>query len=980
MKKLFLLLFLSSQFLLSQGGTWAISNRTHPELKWKTLQSKNFRFHYHTEIKQIAKKGINIAETILPNLLKQIKLDTIGLIDVTLSAEDEIMNGFATWFNSVVIWVDQNDAALWLEDEKWLYQVLAHELQHVVLLNKLKTWLPEPYSMLFSGTPSWFIEGSAEYFTEKWRPYRSDVKHKYAFLQNKSDQLDPHDDGFSKLLYMSHRFADSTIIKIVNHRNQFKLFNFDDAFKINTGISLKQFEEEWRRDMSTSFFGFRAQKERYEDVGKILTLPVKKSNSFLIADDSLHFAILGKKDDWQFDESLILAELDTLKEKSFFENIFSSKKDTLVKPPKYKIKEIDNGEFHNSMSWSQDSKLLAFSKYHYDENQSMSFDIKIYDTKSETSEWITSAKRATYPVFNPIKNELIYVSHKNSVANIFLYNLKNKKITQLTNFKTETEILTPSIAPNGKEIAFALSESDGQIDIAIYNFSNSNFTRITNTKEAESKPIWSEDGKSIIYTSHQNGTLNLHKINLESKLINNLTDVGDGISAIQKAPKSNLLISTTLPENDSIKLVLVDPNRQPKETILSLNPFYWDWRKKSPDLTLPKNFNEHQTINYDYSLLNDTKLMTWFALPVISNKGFGLTGALLLTDPMMRHLITIGGRATNGGNDEQQIYASYINATFWPLIEVSLGKNSSFRFKNYDKSLSGLNEQVDLFQTLARIPTNFGERMSSDHQFSFGLQIQSRRIDSLYDKLIENNPLNRPISEMNNLQYPENAKEGILILKYRWLDKRPFLNMDWFPTQGKGFKIEIQNASKNIFGNFNYTKIKTDAYINQPILSRLIFYGRIKTEILDGKAPAQDYVGLTNDPSTYYPWYDESFSSFIQYDETNSLRGYDGVRLGNRLIFGTIEFRLPIIDKLPINVFGLSIGSLSLASINDFGNAWYDKSENLPKMVSTTGYELKLGIKFSDFALFNFAYGRAHPRHEPSKDEEYFRLSLINPY
>ena len=142
-------------------------------------------------------------------------------------SEDEILNGFAMPSNKTIIWIDQNDAALWSGDEKWLRSVVAHEIQHLVYFNKIKTWLPEPMNSLYSNCPSWVVEGLAEYYTEKWRPFRFDMSHKKHVVQNKLDKIkDPHNDGFSKTLYMAERFGDTTITKIFNHRNKIKLFNY----------------------------------------------------------------------------------------------------------------------------------------------------------------------------------------------------------------------------------------------------------------------------------------------------------------------------------------------------------------------------------------------------------------------------------------------------------------------------------------------------------------------------------------------------------------------------------------------------------------------------------------------------------------------------------------------------------------------------------------------------------------------------------
>ncbi len=310
-KALVSVLFFSALFSQS---TWMWSGRVHPELKWTTLSTEHFNVHYHQGIEKIARKGASIAEQVWPILLKQMELDTIPIIDIIFTTEDEIMNGFALWTYTTFIWVDQNDAAVWLEDEKWLYQVVAHELQHIFFFHRTKTWIPQPWGFLFSKIPGWVVEGLAEYETERWRPYRSDISHKYHVLTNKMQKMDPHHDGFSKMLYWSDRFGDSTIVKALKYRNNFKLLDFKKGFKRATGISVKQFNEDWRRHMNTYYYGIRAQKEPLEEVGQVVTLPIKKMKGFRFTADSMKIALVGRDDKAQLDESLFIAVRDTAEE------------------------------------------------------------------------------------------------------------------------------------------------------------------------------------------------------------------------------------------------------------------------------------------------------------------------------------------------------------------------------------------------------------------------------------------------------------------------------------------------------------------------------------------------------------------------------------------------------------------------------------------------------------------------------------------
>ena len=153
-------------FLLVVGilkgiGTSTVNNRSHPELKWSTIKTIHFDVHFHQGIRDIALRGASIAEQVRPILMRQMDLDSLPRLDIVFTSEDEILNGFAMSSNNTIIWIDQNDAALWNGDEKWLRTVLAHELQHLVYFNIVRGpwWLPRPMNILTSGVPAGMWKG-----------------------------------------------------------------------------------------------------------------------------------------------------------------------------------------------------------------------------------------------------------------------------------------------------------------------------------------------------------------------------------------------------------------------------------------------------------------------------------------------------------------------------------------------------------------------------------------------------------------------------------------------------------------------------------------------------------------------------------------------------------------------------------------------------------------------------------------------------
>ncbi|MBC8346570.1 MAG: PD40 domain-containing protein [Candidatus Marinimicrobia bacterium] len=972
--KRFLITIFSILTIAGAQSTWMFSGRVHPELKWQTISTKHFNIHYHQGIDEIAKEGAVIAEHVRPTLLTQMDLDTIPKIDIIFTSEDEIMNGFALWTYQTFIWVDQNDAAIWLEKGKWLEQVLSHELQHIVLLHKIKSWMPEPWGNLFSGMPGWVVEGTAEYETESWRPYRADLSHKIHILKNKTDKMDPHHDGFSKMLYWADRFGDSTITKTLAYRNNIKLFDFDSGFKKATGITVDQFNEDWRRHMNTYYYGFRSQKESYKEIGDIISLPIKKLQSFHFFDDSSKIVLIGKDDKDQFDTSFIIAKRDTAKEIKQFEKWEKrieklekkkkkSKKDSLTinKPFKEKVlwkkEEVDYGRFHNSLSWSSNGKKIAYAKYHFGENQSMVFDIKYYDTEAEKYHWLTHSMRATYPVWLD-SNTVAFVAHQNNVSNIYKVKIGGDTPIPITHYKENTQIAFLSVSPNGENIAFSMSPKNANLDMYNLHIQSGNVERLTDDSMADISPVWHPDGTAISYTSNASGVPNIYTINLSTGKITPNSDAGDGIWTHQWMPKDSLLLALSLADVDSIRLVKVNPFRKPDTEPISLRNNYTRWLKSGPDVSfvnekkLPPKVSKSQKYNFTKHMRHLTSLI----IPTLNP--FGMT---IWTDAMGRHTFQAIGFMNQRNLRESGYALSYTNAQHGPLWSISMTKNIDGAFRFYDGAkLIDIKNGISL---TASHPLSLGEP-ASNHQFTAGASFINHLVTvgtKTNKKTGELIP--RDTSDYINLPIPDNGKDGFLSLSYLWTKKRPHAWNGLHPTQGYGVYTQLDYATKSIFGNFSYSRLTTDAYINLPV-GKTALYFRLKTVIQSGQPPKQDYVGLTDDAPIYIGGNQILLNRFLP--ENHNLRGWSGHRLGNRLIFGSLEYRLPIAPKV-----------LSFNLISDYGNAW-THNEDKEEMMISAGYEIRLSL-----GPFILSGGKAQlfdDWESGKKPIQYFRLVLTNPF
>ena len=978
--------------LLTQGfsQTWSWSGRTHGELDWSTIETENYRIHYHQGIENIAKEGASIAEQVRPILLKQMDLEDIPTIDIIFTTEDEIMNGFAQWTYNTFIWVDQNDAAIWLEDEKWLYQVLAHELQHIVFFHRIKTWLPEPWSFFLSQIPGWVVEGLAEYETEHWRPYRADISHKFHVLKNKMDEMDPHHDGYSKLLYWSDRFGDSTIVKTLSERNGLGLFNFGEAFKKSTGITVDQFDEDWRRHMNTYYYGYRAQKEAIEEIGSVVTLPIERLYGFSFYSDSTQIAITGLDDKGQGDMSLYILERDTTKEREareerkkakeetekdaekkpgFFAKLFGKDEEEdneQEKKPKPIIiwdkEEVDFGSFHKYMNWSYDGRKLVYAKYHFGEHQAMINDIKVYDLDKKSSTWLTQSERSTYPDWSPDGQRIVYVAHENSVANLYTMSTDGSDKRRITNYVYDTQILNPHYSPDGNSIVFAMADKEANLDLFILELDSDDIRRLTDDPAADYDPVWHPGGDFVSYTSHASSTPNIHTINLSTGASKQVSDVGDAVWAAQLSPVDSTIMAFTLPDVDTVRIVNIDPHRDVTTQALVIRDHYSDWRSAGPDILLT-GVDPKKEINilksHDYTPTIGIKHMTTLVLPL----GYEVLGLTQWSDAMVRHLFIGIGLADFSENGTHRFLIQYANAMGGPLWGITATSLLDIKAKPYDRTKWGLFEENKSIGLWANMPYNTGNNISSNHTFGGSVKFTDRNanvikdVDDETDKLIYLDS-----TDFRYLNMPVSGKEGLISLSYTWWSRRPHERNAMIPKQGQGLDLTLEYANSGLYGVFDYTRIITDVFINMlpHKKSPVVIFGRIKSvTILGDKPPPQDMPAITNDTPIYV-----GGSNILGSDEVIHLRGWDDWRLGDRLVFGTFESRI-------------GAPQASLAAFLDFGNAWYADGVKADWLF-TGGYELRVNIGF-----IVLAYGTAQDFNrwrESESPNNYLRMTLVNPF
>ena len=124
------------------------------------------------------------------------------------------------------------------------------------------------------------------------------------------------------------------------------------------------------------------------------------------------------------------------------------------------------------------------------------------------------------PVWSPDSKYLAFVISMSGNPDIYIYNLKTKKITRLTDhYGIDTE---PAWSPNGKRLLFTSNRS-GSPQIFEVKISNKRVKRLTMEGNYNARSRFFPNGNNIVLVHGNNGVFHIATKNLKNKFINIVT-------------------------------------------------------------------------------------------------------------------------------------------------------------------------------------------------------------------------------------------------------------------------------------------------------------------------------------------------------------------------------------------------------------------------------------------------------------------------
>jgi len=533
----FVFLFFFSSCPQAQDRYFGKNKIQYQDFDWYYIQTRHFDIYYYQRGYALASFAADVLEDAYLQVKEQLDYDVKKRIPVILYNSpnqfqqtnvvpeliEESVGGFTESFKTRIV-VPFNGS---YEDFR---HVLHHELTHAVTFDMLYgsivgSILNRQY--LFR-LPLWFAEGFAEYSSRHGWDAEGDMILRDATINGYLWPLDyvggylAYKEGQSVMVYIAEKYGEEKIAEILSKGRTY--LSMDRALKSSIGMDAETLSEEWMKSLKKEYWPEIALRKEPKDFAKQLTFH-EKDGSFM--NEKPQFSPQG-------DRLAIFSDRSDYTEIYVISAIDGKVIDQVVKGERSGDLESLHS-YVSGLSWSPDGKSLAFV------SKSSGVDIlslvrvenrKIYQRIKLRFDAIFS------PSWDPSADKIAFVGVRSGQSDIFYYDLKDSVLSQLTNDRYDQR--EPAYSPDGRYIAFSSdrpisghAESDssfvyGRYNLFLFNLENGRITNLTQNEGNNGSPTWSPDGKKICFVSDRNGTRNLYVKDLDSLEAYPITNVLSG--------------------------------------------------------------------------------------------------------------------------------------------------------------------------------------------------------------------------------------------------------------------------------------------------------------------------------------------------------------------------------------------------------------------------------------------------------------------
>lgn len=955
-------------------GFRTFNERNHPELAWQAAQTAHFEIIYPAHLTGLENQVASIAETTYTALSANLGVTFSDRLRIYLTDEDEIANGFAvpigTGFTN--IWVHVNEvAATWTGREKWLRKVVAHELAHLFHFKAVRSPLG-PYTVLFGNPlPRFWVEGLAQYETEVWDAYRGDRWLRTAVLDDRLGYNDGRSLWNSRLLYavgnaqvryFAQQYGDTTLAALLQHRKPVllglaRVHDFDAAFEAVTDQPYRSFYDAWRRHVNVYYNTLAGQMETPDSLGTDpLDLPGQYLYDLRYSPDTTQLAVLA------------VASLD-----------YPVRRLYVVDRATRKARVVAEGAIKAPIAWHPDGERLAFARRTRGNHGALVHDLFMVGADGKGKHRLTHSRRAFSPSFAADGTRLAFVAPTGETANVFVYDLQRGQEQQVTAFTGDVQLGHVAWHPTDDVLALARFDADGRRDLLHYDLNTRALTPLTDGTHDDRYPVWRPDGTQLAYTSLRDGVPNVFVYDLASGEHARITHLATGATAQAWLPPDSTHASGTLAvivatSKTRDRAYGVDAERRVAALALQVPAAYAAWTYHRPPHEVPPHIDPHPTLiqqRAPYRPLRHLTHVFSLAAPYYGGRNdWGLFGLTAWLEPLSKHLFVFSGNLSFAEVTNSFFNATYVNNRWGPTLAFS-----AYHFPGAAQVYSDevLVETLTGGEVTALWPLDL--RVRPYVTTTLALRLRHAQLEPINPEAFG--------TLLDGLPPPETGRQTSLRMTLQRRKQRPYRYNVVHPLDGVGVRVQATGAARVLGGDHAFLRAEVAAFAVVPALGRqrVFLYGRAQAQVGTTLAQHQIGFGRYDAPRVAVPVASQPPLVLV---ERERVRGYRAYALGDRLLFGTLEYRIPLVPDLQTRLLGLvSFGATAAALFADAGVVWTHGQRGHAMRRLGVGVEVKNALRLMDTLTLMHALGLAQPYDAVGPRQPYdlyYRIQLAVPF
>ncbi len=553
------------------------------------------------------------------------------------------------------------------------------------------------YPVMSTVVPMWLAEGAAQYMAEGARRDRWDANRDMVLRTQvlsgeplSFDQMGVfgkhgfgneyvYDHGFGLVRYIGETYGDEKIAELYRAASKWRSMAIDGEVKEILGRSTDELYGEWTESLR------RRYEEQVDGLGALREGEVIADLGFSnlrprLSPDGKKLAYLSTRKRQYGPHMLVVRDLET-------------DEDEVVAFP----------VSASTLDWSPDGVKLLFSRIdRADKYGSRQADIYEYDFGIDEPGWLrdalwmvpaligvetpesprikqlTHGLRALYPTFSPDAEWIALVRNEGTNNNLGVVRTDGTALTYLTYFRDGTQIYTPRWSPGGRSIAFSLSR-EGQRDIVAMRFRPELMAResggegevrivgtdslqvLIATPGTDRDPVWSVDGKEIMFSSDFSGIFNIYALNLETRRLRQLTNTLGGAFNPSLGPNGEIFFAAYTASGFEIRKV---ESGDPPVAI------WEEWLAKTSDRLANRTAGLPSPVG---SQVYGIDFLKTSLLPRLSiDEGHFKPGVYLSSSDVLNRQNIFAGAALAPANGDRDLFAIYEFRGFRPTFYLEV--------------------------------------------------------------------------------------------------------------------------------------------------------------------------------------------------------------------------------------------------------------------------------------------------------------------